>query len=177
VAALEQKKDVVFARLQLRLRVDRIDRLPDGRLLLIDYKSKLANCSPDEWLGERPDEPQLPLYSILWEDDDEPAAIGGIAFAQVRLENPRLTGVGDEAVAAKGLQSVAQLDDAAPDWQELKRQWRTTLENLAAEFIDGWAAVSPKKPAVCTYCALASICRIGHQEATELTLEVEANDG
>jgi probable DNA repair protein len=182
VAALEQKKDVEFARLQLRLRVDRIDRLPDGRLLLIDYKSKLANCSPDEWLGERPDEPQLPLYSILWEDSVDAAAsaatVAGIAFAQVRPENPRLVGVADEAAAAPGLQSAAQLDGAAKGWRELKLHWRATLENLAAEFIEGCAAVSPKEPAVCTYCALAPICRIGHQQAgAEFPAEVEANDG
>lgn len=179
VAALEQKKNVEFARLQLRLRVDRIDRLPDGRLLLIDYKSKLANCSADEWLGERPDEPQLPLYSILWEDSaDADAAVAGIAFAQVRLENPRLVGVADEVAAAPELQSAAQLDSAAPGWRELKLQWRATLENLAAEFIEGCAAVNPKQPAVCTYCALAPVCRIGHQQAeAEFGVEVEANDG
>jgi probable DNA repair protein len=177
VAALEQKKEVAFAGLRLRLRVDRIDRLPDGGLLLIDYKTKRANCAPDEWLGERPDEPQLPLYSILWEEADEPAEIAGIAFAQVRLENPRVIGVGDEPVAGKELQPVARLGDTAPDWRELKLQWRAVLENLAAEFIDGCAAVSPKKPAVCTYCALAPVCRIGHQDAAEFAVEAEANDG
>lgn len=177
VAALEQKKSVAFARLQLRLRVDRIDRLPDGRLLLIDYKSKALNCSPDEWLGERPDEPQLPLYSILWEEGAESDAIAGIAFAQVRLEKPRLVGVGDEQASTQGLQSVAGLDAAVADWRELKRRWRTVLENLAAEFIDGWAAVSPKKPAVCTYCALASVCRIDHREAAQPAPEAVANDG
>jgi hypothetical protein len=135
------------------------------------------NCSPDDWLGERPDEPQLPLYSILWEEGDEADAIAGIAFAQVRLEKPRLVGVGDEQASAQGLQSAAGLDDAVSDWRELKRRWRAVLENLAAEFIDGWAAVGPKKPAVCTYCALASVCRIDHQDTAQPAPEAVANDG
>lgn len=182
VAATEQKKTIGFARLQLRLRVDRIDRLPDGRLLLIDYKSKMANSSVDEWLGERPDEPQLPLYSVLWEEDaaaDDsapPSEIAGIAFAQVRLENPRLVGVGDAGLEAQRLQTAAQIGDAR-GWSELKQYWRGVLENLAAEFVAGVAIVNPKKPAVCTYCALASVCRIDHQVAGPMDVEVEANDG
>jgi probable DNA repair protein len=175
VAAVEQKKTVEFAHLQLRLRVDRIDRLPDGRLLLIDYKSKQANLSADAWLGERPDEPQLPLYSILWEDDE--SAVAGIAFAQVRLEEPRLFGVGDAALDAHSLRAAEQLEAGAGDWLELKRQWRATLADLAAEFIDGVASVHPKKPTTCTYCALASVCRIDHQESECATVEEEANDG
>jgi ATP-dependent helicase/nuclease subunit B len=175
VAALEEKKDATFAGLQLRLRVDRIDRLPDGRLLLIDYKSKALNCSPDEWLGERPDEPQLPLYSILWEEEHAPAAIAGIAFAQVRLEKPRLVGVGD--AAAPELQSVAQLESPASDWNTLRQQWRAVLEGLATEFIEGCAEVNPKKPSTCTYCALAPVCRIAHEEPARLAVEAESNDG
>jgi len=201
VIATEEKKSLTFARLQLRLRIDRIDRLPDGRLMLIDYKSKMANSSAQEWLGERPDEPQLPLYGVLWEQDSilreqddageqnattdlfaepSPASnngeIAGIAFAQVRLENPRLVGVGDEQLDDQYLQAAAQLsvDGSNRSWTELKQYWRNVLENLAAEFIDGVAVVQPKAPKVCTYCELASVCRIDHQRLDDA--EVEDDD-
>ena len=43
------------------LRLDRIDRLNDGSLLVIDYKS--GNVSPNAWELPRPDDVQLPLYA------------------------------------------------------------------------------------------------------------------
>ena len=168
VAALEQQREVRFAGLDLRLRVDRIDQLADGRLLVLDYKTKSGNCKPEEWLGERPDEPQLPLYSILLEEDG--AQVGAVAFAQVRLEAPRLIGAGAPELAAADPQ--AQIRDAAAladetgqsrDWPALKAYWRDVLGTLARDFINGAAAIDPKNPQVCQYCDLASVCRIGHQ--------------
>jgi ATP-dependent helicase/nuclease subunit B len=129
---------------------------------VIDYKTKNANCSPAEWLGERPDEPQLPLYSVLLEAERD-ASVAGVLFAQVRLDNPRLVGAGAEALETHQIKAAETLGEVAADWPALKAQWRAVLENLAAEFIAGSAQVDPKTPQVCQYCALGSICRIGHQ--------------
>src|ERR1700747_974209 len=49
--------------LKLRLRADRIDLLENGQRLLLDYKS--GEVSVKDWEGERPDEPQRPLYAIF----------------------------------------------------------------------------------------------------------------
>jgi probable DNA repair protein len=45
-----------------RVRPDRVDRLPNGSEIIIDYKTR--QTSMNEWATERPDEPQLPLYSV-----------------------------------------------------------------------------------------------------------------
>jgi len=167
VEAIEQRRDVQFAGLQLRLRVDRIDRLEDGRVLVVDYKTKNLNCRVEEWLGERPDEPQLPLYSVLLNEsgsgDDNDVA--GIAFAQVRNEKPQLVGIGDDVLQAQGFRTASQLGEefSADNWSSLQARWKTILENLARDFIAGKAIVDPKAAGVCTYCDLASICRIAHQ--------------
>lgn len=180
VLAVEQQQNVAFAGLELRLRIDRIDRLPDGRVLLIDYKTA-AQCSPQDWLGERPDEPQLPLYGTLWEDDAAAAPVAGIAFAQVRLDKSQLIGVGDAGLDAQMLRAAEQLrapeEDAACDWAALRSRWRTVLENLAQQFIGGVADVDPKQPTTCAYCALGPVCRIAHGDAEADAVEVEANDG
>ena len=173
VDAIEQRRDLQFAGLQLRLRVDRIDRLDDGRLLVVDYKTKNLNCRVEEWLGERPDEPQLPLYSVLLNggeskrdsgsgDDNK---VAGIAFAQVRNEKPQFVGVGDEVLQAQGFRTAAQLGEefSADSWASLQAHWKTILENLAHDFIAGKAVVDPKAGSACTYCDLASVCRIAHQ--------------
>ena len=63
VVATETKlADVSIGPLTLDLRVDRIDRTPAGTLIL-DYKTGTAN--PADWLSDRPDAPQLPLYAVV----------------------------------------------------------------------------------------------------------------
>ena len=163
VEAIEQRRDLQFAGLQLRLRVDRIDRLDDGSLLVLDYKTKNLNCRIDEWLGERPDEPQLPLYSVLLQAAG--SAVGGVAFAQVRNEKPQLVGIGDTALQAQGFRAPAELGEeyAAENWPALNARWQIILENIARDFIAGNAMVDPKTPSVCNFCDLASVCRIDHQ--------------
>lgn len=169
VHALEHKARAEFGGLPLRLRVDRIDRLADGRFLIIDYKTKNANCSINEWLGERPDEPQLPLYSQLLatQDEESGAVLAGIAFAQVRLEKPQLIGAGDLEQPGFEMPSYFSDGDPVTDWRELQARWRAVLENLAQQFIDGHAAVMPKARNTCDFCAFDSICRIAHERADD----------
>ena len=76
--------------LQLNLRVDRIDRVDGGRLIL-DYKT--GKVSPAMWDGERPDEPQLPLYGIHGPVDD----LRGVLFAQVRAGDMEFRGRVEDA--------------------------------------------------------------------------------
>ncbi|HEY3698317.1 MAG TPA: PD-(D/E)XK nuclease family protein [Spongiibacteraceae bacterium] len=167
VHALEMRSQITFNELLLRMRVDRIDRLADGRFLIIDYKTKNANCSIHEWLGERPDEPQLPLYAAAFDSDDE--ALAGIAFAQVRLEKPQLIGVGADDLSQQGFSLPSHFSDGEvlQDWSDLQMRWRSVLAELAQQFIEGHAPVAPKTAATCDFCALDSVCRIHHENAAD----------
>ncbi len=49
------------------MRIDRIDEMPDGSLAVIDYKTSASVPSPSSWLGDRPSDPQLPLYALAVE--------------------------------------------------------------------------------------------------------------
>ena len=167
VHALELQSKTQLHGLALRLRVDRIDRLADGRFLIIDYKTKTANCSINEWLGDRPDEPQLPLYAMTsyastFAGETE---IAGIAFAQVRLEKPQLIGAADATIEEAGLQLPDYFgDESVQSWDDLCTRWRDTLAALAQQFIEGRAQIAPKAHNTCDFCALDSICRIHHEE-------------
>ena len=49
--------------MRLDVKVDRIDHLGDGTHAILDYKtSDKINIS--DWDGDRPDAPQLPLYTV-----------------------------------------------------------------------------------------------------------------
>ncbi len=157
VSQREQDIALSLDRLQLRLRVDRIDRLPDGSQVIIDYKS--GSSRVQDWLGERPARPQLLLYGIA-----APGAASALAFAQVRPRDSRFVGLGRTAAApgiATDISKAAQncLEDA--DWDSLNIYWRANLERLAAEFVAGDARVDPLAPASCAWCGLQPLCRIG----------------
>ncbi|MCB1702287.1 MAG: PD-(D/E)XK nuclease family protein [Halioglobus sp.] len=143
--------------LQLRLRVDRIDRLPDGSLMVIDYKSGVSRVQ--DWLGERPAKPQLLLYGSA--AAEPPAAL---AFAQVRHRDSRFVGLGrTEAAPGVGTdigKAVKGRMDAT-DWESLNEHWRRNLQRLALEFVSGQARVDPLTPASCTWCGLQALCRVG----------------
>jgi RecB family exonuclease len=163
VSQREQQVSLQLGQLCIRLRVDRIDSLPDGSRLVIDYKSGL--CKVQDWIGARPAKPQLLLYGIA-----APGAAGALAFAQIRPRDCRFVGLGSVA-AAPGIQTdiekaVRGRMDAA-DWEALNQRWRENLEALAQAFVAGEAAVDPLGPASCTWCGLQPLCRIGSAVVAE----------
>ncbi|MGD2063376.1 MAG: PD-(D/E)XK nuclease family protein, partial [Nitrospirota bacterium] len=158
VVATEEELLVEMAGLRLSLRIDRVDRLADGRLLVIDYKTGIVRRG--DWWGERPAAPQLPLYTVAplpW------GAVAGVAFAVVRPGECCLVGLGE------GIPDVGEVEKArgcpVTDWVALRDQWRTALTGLATAFAAGEAAVDPLpaaggRPIACQRCDLAALCRI-----------------
>lgn len=146
VIACEEKTDIVFEGLPLELRLDRLDQLEGGELLLIDYKT--GKVSLNQWQGERPAEPQLPLYALTAAFDSR--AIAAIAFARVDKKDSELLGLGNLAESVGGkLSGIQQPEDCAkldlPDnWSDVTDYWRQTLTQLANDFKNGCAAVNYK---------------------------------
>ena len=158
VLARERDCEVQIGALHLNLRIDRIDRLANGRQLLMDYKSGRSEIR--HWLGERPEAPQLPLYAEAIGED-----LDGITFAVINKRNREFRGIGQSAAAPGIRTEIEKLsrDGLEPiaDWEELRRSWQRVLQRLAQEFLDGHSPVDPIDPRnTCTYCGLESLCRI-----------------
>ncbi len=163
IESIESRKTFRFEGLELQTRIDRIDRLDDYSVVIIDYKT--GNSSISRWWGERPDEPQMPLYGML--SNDEETIVGGIAFAQVRVDGCALKGVGAQHLPEPIIawKDKIKTDAGVIDWPQLQQHWRKVLSALARDFIAGKADVDPKQtPQSCQYCDLASVCRINHRE-------------
>jgi ATP-dependent helicase/nuclease subunit B len=142
--------DVQIGPLHLSLRMDRVDETAGGELL-IDYKT--GNVDTRDWLSDRPDEPQLPLYAVV----SDAERLGGVAFAQLK--------VGKEM----GWKGFAARDGVLLNPKKLKagsfagqvEDWREVLINLAAQFAAGNASVQPKSyPKTCNYCGQRLLCRV-----------------
>jgi ATP-dependent helicase/nuclease subunit B len=131
VIAIEEKRLVNFSGLTLQLRIDRIDQLENGELLLIDYKT--GSPKAKSWAGEKPDEPQLPLYAV---SSVEPVA--AIAFAQINAKARQWIGTGQLSTFLEGIQLPAT------SWPEQLVEWQKILHQLARDFIAGDARVDFK---------------------------------
>ena len=165
----EGKHRAAVGDVEVQLTVDRIDKLDDGRLVVIDYKT--GEVAPSQWFGERPEEPQLPLYSMAVQGD-----IAGVLFAQVKAGAMAFSGVAEKEGLAPGVKSYEQLSHtrALASWQAVLQEWRQTMERLAEAFASGEAQVDPKHyPATCTYCDLKPLCRINETKRLEDFSEAE----
>jgi RecB family exonuclease len=145
-------EDVRVGPLRLNVRMDRVDEVAGGEVL-IDYKTGAA--SPNDWLTEKPDAPQLPLYAILSEAD----RLKGVAFGLVRAGEGRgLKGYASEEGLLPG--KLPKMKEAATFDAQVER-WKEVLVALAEEFYAGDARVLPKNyPKTCEYCGQRVLCRL-----------------
>ncbi|MBU0455831.1 MAG: PD-(D/E)XK nuclease family protein [Gammaproteobacteria bacterium] len=155
VVAVEEWKTFSISGLDLRLKLDRIDRLSDNTFALIDYKS--GETTVQAWFGDRPEEPQLPLYIVSCGLN-----ISSIAFAQIKANAIGFKGVSIQKGLLPNDSTLSELrGDHANSWTEQLQTWKEVLEKLANDFCEGQAAVDPKdKNKTCEYCHLHSLCRI-----------------
>jgi len=157
----EDKTEIMIAGLTMKLRLDRIDEVQGGGKLVIDYKT--GEVGPKAWLGDRPDDVQLPLYATYAVQDE----LEGLVFARVRPGNTEFRGRVRNAVETlrRDLSGTAglvkePLTDAQLD------EWRTRIERLGEDFVRGVAAVDPKEQGkTCKSCHLHTVCRIYENQA------------
>lgn len=156
VVERELQHRISMGGLEIRTQVDRIDRLSDGRTIVIDYKT--GKASPDDWVGERPADPQLPLYATEAGED-----ISAVLFAKLSTGEMRFVGFSREADIVPGVQSFSQTrySQKYTSWEALFEAWRDVLERLGEAFQSGDAQVDPRAyPATCRHCWLGTFCRV-----------------
>jgi exodeoxyribonuclease-5 len=129
--------------LRVTLVLDRVDALPDGQLVVLDYKTG-AGVSHRSWADSRIAEPQLPIYAALALRGE---AVAAVCFAKVHASEQKFIGI---AAQEDVLPGVTSLDGARrwfpeadfPDWPALLAHWEISLAALAEEILAGEAAVN-----------------------------------
>ena len=162
VSQLEMTQDGELGGLPIRVRIDRIDRLDDGRFIVLDYKSGSARSFRP--LDERPRQAQLLAYALL-----APAPLAGVAAVYLPAEGIRWCGAAADPAL---LPALSRTRGPSAPFPELLAHWRKVIEMLAGEFAAGVAAVQPLAGA-CKECHLPGLCRIAAAKQPPPDPEIE----
>ena len=167
VFACEQEQTLEVEGISVKLVMDRVDRLDDGGVVVVDYKTGAA-LDIKNWATDRMTEPQLPIYASLALSGERVVAV---AFARVRSDDPRYVGLS----ATEGvLPGVSTLGDAKvrkeftearfPDWDALLEHWRQRVAAIAREVRAGEAAVTFTNEADLAYCEVVPLLRLPERQ-------------
>jgi ATP-dependent helicase/nuclease subunit B len=163
VEKIEGERIFEIGGVKIRLRIDRIDRLQNGRLMLIDYKS--GKQTANSLTGKRPSEPQLWIYATAVGEE-----VGGIFFGQLKPRDFKMVGFSQEREFTSTKTGVLK-----GKWDGFLQECRENVERLAQEFAAGRAAVNPKKGA-CEFCGIAPLCRTYERVSPGAELTDSEND-
>jgi ATP-dependent helicase/nuclease subunit B len=153
VVAFEQPFVAEIDGLTLNLRIDRIDQLASGSLVVIDYKTS-KNLTIQSWINSRVSEPQLPIYALFQDAD-------AIAYAQVNNANMELKAISDvpEWITDKLPKPIGE-DSKVKEfdsWTEIKSYWKERLSQHVEAFKGGDIQLIQGS---CEYCDFMDICRV-----------------
>ena len=149
VEALEQELSIRRYGVELELRADRIDRLADGSLLVIDYKTGATKniLTRDGEVAEL----QLVVYACAV---DEP--VGGLA----------LFNVDSRAIVCKAVGGGVEWDaDRWGEWDQQLSRWKTQVDVAIRQLAAGDVRVNLRR-AASDHRALSLLSRFG--DACEL---------
>ncbi|MDI1362255.1 PD-(D/E)XK nuclease family protein [Methylotenera sp.] len=161
VDACEKKFELDVEGLKLNLSIDRIDKLAEGGLVVIDYKTSAA-VSNSSWAEDRIAEPQLPIYVVLALKYEQVVAV---SFAKVRSDETKFIGLSAEQDVLPKVTALGKVRENSAfygfgDWDALLEHWYTSLTNIAQEIKAGIAEVTMSNEADLVYCDVKPLLRL-----------------
>lgn len=134
VKFIEHSRSINISGYKIEVRIDRVDEELDG-LHLLDYKT--GNVSISNWLGDPPEDTQIPLYLC-----DQSLKYKSASYACL---NKNFTGI-------KGFKNK-------DDWQNFTKVSKEKISNLISDITSGSSYAKPINKTTCQSCEFIGICR------------------
>lgn len=179
IGEVEQLIEWRHGLLSLSVRLDRRDRLADGRSLIVDYKTGMAPLRPQsDWSRARPVNLQLPFYAAVLADgevvtaDDvdagdvspahrAPDDVAGLILAQIHARRIAVQGLADTDLGIEGVTTPAETEAfAGMTWAAILARWRDAIHALADEYAAGHAPNIVLRPDDLLYCDALPFLRL-----------------
>jgi probable DNA repair protein len=167
VTACEQAYKTNIEGISIKLVIDRIDTLDDGKLVVLDYKTG-RQIDYKNWADDQITEPQLPIYAAFLLEDSEIAAV---CFARVRSAEHAFVGI---ASTKETLPGAVVFDDKRgrklfdehefPDWGSIIQHWKIRITATAQSLKSGDAAVVFKDEKQLAYCEVLPLLRLPERQ-------------
>jgi exodeoxyribonuclease-5 len=161
VDSCEKKFELEVEGLKLNLSIDRIDKLSEGGLVVIDYKTS-SIVTTASWAEDRITEPQLPIYVVLALKYEQ---VEAVSFAKIRSDEIKFIGLSAEEGVLPKVTALEKVTKSSAfyefsDWDALLEHWYTSLINIAQEIKEGIASVTISNEADLVYCDVKPLLRL-----------------
>ncbi len=172
VQACEQEHTIEIEEISIKLIIDRVDTLDDGRLFVMDYKTG-RQLDYKNWAQPNITEPQLPIYAafILQMQDEDTSEIGAVCYAKVRAADHAFIGI---AATDELVQGAVVFDDKRgrkifdetnfPDWQSIVAHWKSTITATAISLKSGDATVRFEDEKQLAFCDITPLLRLPERQ-------------
>ena len=167
VIACEQEEKLEIEGVRIKLVVDRVDQLADGRLLVMDYKTG-NNIDFKNWGQATITEPQLPIYAAFLLQDQE---VGAVCFAKVTLDKAGFAGISAAADLVQGATVFGETRGKAIfdeqqflDWHSVIAHWRERVTQTALALKQGHAQVQFEDEKQLAYCEVLPLLRLAERQ-------------
>jgi len=139
----EQKNLITLNTFTFSTRIDRVDKLDHGGLLILDYKTGQTSLSGVS--KSQTTDFQLPLYAISKLNSD----VAAVAFVEINSREARFKGVGDEYVSTPGILSPSKIrmSELPDNWNDAVLHWQANAEKLVLDLARGIANYNPRNKA------------------------------
>ena len=161
VQACEATHTLHIEGLEITCRIDRIDALEDGGLVVIDYKTG-SPPALKTWSETRIHEPQLPLYASLALQNQQVVAA---CFAHVNNKEAKFSGISAVPEHIPGISAFGKLRSDSPfltfeNLNTLIAHWQNSLQSIALEIKNGVATVQFTDQNDLLYCDVKPLLRL-----------------
>ncbi|UOF93810.1 MAG: PD-(D/E)XK nuclease family protein [Bordetella sp.] len=154
VEAIEKTFFWTYGPLKIKVRIDRIDRLEDGSIAIIDYKTGnfLSNFESD-WSEARPKNIQLPLYALILSQQKIKLNLSALILARINTKCVQAEGL---SIIDTGFENVKSFQKSK-FFKKISLEdaifiWKKSIHELAEEFSNGIAKNTMNQKSDLKFC-------------------------